>query len=157
MQERRFRSCASIGDAALQSIRFPARFEYRLDRCCRLSRIRESVVMAGDCSSTDRLTVSGAYRQISRKTAIRATGPDGKQQDRGPGARRFPELARRGDWSLHDIACRHDIMIDEPAELTAILLHDSVLRRESGRCRSGFTRKASTPGSTPEHEQAIRR
>jgi pimeloyl-ACP methyl ester carboxylesterase len=72
--------------------------------------------------ASDKLQVTGAYQRIARKTAIRSTGIDGKQPDSGPGAKRFPELARRGDWELRDIACKHDIMIDRPAELAAILL-----------------------------------
>jgi pimeloyl-ACP methyl ester carboxylesterase len=75
--------------------------------------------------ATDKLVVTGAYQRIARKTAVRATGADGTQLGREPGASYFAALAKTGDWSLHDIASEHDIMIDKPAELAAIFLRSA--------------------------------
>ena len=64
---------------------------------------------------TEKLKVTGAYQSISRKTYIRAekfTGFAGTVE------------RLRGDptWKTHVVDCGHDVMIDEPEELTNILV-----------------------------------
>ena len=66
---------------------------------------------------TERLSVSGAYQRIAKKTYIRAGG--------------FPmptfeaalETARKDpSWTTYSVDCGHDVMIDKPDELTRILV-----------------------------------
>jgi pimeloyl-ACP methyl ester carboxylesterase len=64
---------------------------------------------------TEKLTVTGAYQKISRKTFIRA--------------RNFPGFAGtlekiRSDpsWKTYVVDCGHDVMIDKPDELTNIFV-----------------------------------
>jgi len=66
---------------------------------------------------TERLSVSGAYQRIAKKTYIRA------------GAFPMPifdaalEAARKDpSWTTHSVDCGHDVMIDKPDELTNILV-----------------------------------
>jgi pimeloyl-ACP methyl ester carboxylesterase len=63
---------------------------------------------------TERLRVTGAYERIPRKLFVQATGWDG-----------FGDTARRLEtspgWVVHRIACGHDIAIDRPRELAALL------------------------------------
>jgi pimeloyl-ACP methyl ester carboxylesterase len=62
----------------------------------------------------ERIKVTGAYKDVPRKTYIVATGWDG-----------FSTIADayRNDpqWQVHEIACGHDVPIDMPEELSALL------------------------------------
>jgi pimeloyl-ACP methyl ester carboxylesterase len=64
---------------------------------------------------TERVSVTGAYKAISRKTFVQATGWDSPFKD--------AVVAFRADkgWSVFEVACGHDIAIEEPDELTRIL------------------------------------
>ena len=65
---------------------------------------------------TETLRVSGAYSTIAEKVYIRAVDY--------PSASFDAALARcRGDraWKTMEMKCGHDVMIDQPAELAAIL------------------------------------
>lgn len=63
---------------------------------------------------TEHARVTGAYLRVPKKTYVQATGWDG-----------FGETAAalRADpaWGVHEIACGHDIAIERPDELAAIL------------------------------------
>lgn len=63
---------------------------------------------------TERLKVTGAYNRVARKTYIVATGWDGFQGI----AARFREAPA---WNVREVACGHDVPIDKPEELTALL------------------------------------
>ncbi len=59
----------------------------------------------------------GQWRQVKRKVYIRAEGHP------GPTFAPFGEMARAAaDWEYHAVACGHEVMIEMPAELAAILL-----------------------------------
>jgi pimeloyl-ACP methyl ester carboxylesterase len=64
---------------------------------------------------TEKLRVTGAYQRIARKAFIRATGWDGP----------FDEVVERlradPGWTVYEIACGHDVPIEKPVELAAIL------------------------------------
>jgi pimeloyl-ACP methyl ester carboxylesterase len=64
---------------------------------------------------TEKLRVTGAYQQIPRKTFIRATGWD------GPFDETVKTLRTDPSWTVYEIACGHDVPIDKPDELIAIL------------------------------------
>lgn len=64
---------------------------------------------------TEKLRVTGAYQQIPKKTFIRATGWNGPFDDTVNTARADPS------WTVYEIACGHDVPIDRPDELVAIL------------------------------------
>ena len=63
----------------------------------------------------EKARVTGRYRDIGRKTFIVATGWDGP----------FGQIAApfRDDpaWTVHELACGHDVPMDLPDELTALL------------------------------------
>jgi pimeloyl-ACP methyl ester carboxylesterase len=63
---------------------------------------------------TERLRVTGAYRRVPRKIFVQATGWDGF-------AETASALRSDPDWTVHKVACGHDIAIDRPEELAAIL------------------------------------
>lgn len=65
---------------------------------------------------TQKLRVSGAYRDVPKKTFIVATGWDGAFTEMGQKFRNEP------GWSVQEIACGHDVPIDMPDELTAMLI-----------------------------------
>jgi pimeloyl-ACP methyl ester carboxylesterase len=64
---------------------------------------------------TERLRVTGAYQRVPRKTFVRATGWD------GPFAETVNALRSEPGWTVHEVACGHDIAIDMPEDLAAIL------------------------------------
>lgn len=61
------------------------------------------------------LRVTGAYQRIPKKTFIRATGWDGPFDQTVAVARADPS------WRVFELACGHDVPVDMPAELAAIL------------------------------------
>ncbi len=63
---------------------------------------------------TQKLRVTGAYRKVPRKMFIAATGWDGFEAT-------AKKLEREGGWTVHRLACGHDVPIDMPDELTALL------------------------------------
>lgn len=63
---------------------------------------------------TERLKVASAYKDVAKKTYIVATGWDGF----GGIADRFRDDPA---WQVHEVACGHDVPIDMPDELTALL------------------------------------
>jgi pimeloyl-ACP methyl ester carboxylesterase len=64
---------------------------------------------------TERLRVTGTYKQVPKKTFVRATGWD------SPFTETVSALRSDPSWTVHEVACGHDIPIDKPDELTAIL------------------------------------
>jgi pimeloyl-ACP methyl ester carboxylesterase len=68
-------------------------------------------------SFTDKTGATGARERIARKTYIRAKGYpsipfDGYQA----------QLTKAADWRMHELPCGHDAMVDQPAELTDLLV-----------------------------------
>jgi hypothetical protein len=64
---------------------------------------------------TEKLKVTGAYQKIARKTYIRA--------EKFPGfAGTLERIRSDPTWKTHVVDCGHDVMIDEPDELTNILV-----------------------------------
>jgi pimeloyl-ACP methyl ester carboxylesterase len=68
-------------------------------------------------SFTDKAAVTGARERITKKTYIRAKGYpsipfDGYQA----------QLTKSADWRVHELPCGHDAMVDQPAELTDLLV-----------------------------------
>jgi len=66
---------------------------------------------------TDKLKVTGAYQAIKRKTYVRAT-----EFENPPFDAALARCKADSSWTTHSIKCGHDIMIDQPAALTRILL-----------------------------------
>jgi pimeloyl-ACP methyl ester carboxylesterase len=64
---------------------------------------------------TDKLRVTGAYQRVKRKTYVVATGWDGFQGI----AAGFREQV---GWNIGELPCGHDMSIDMPDELTALLI-----------------------------------
>lgn len=64
---------------------------------------------------TERARVTGAYKTVPRKTFVQATGWDSPFKEAAAAFR-----ADKG-WSVYEVACGHDIAIEEPDELTRIL------------------------------------
>jgi pimeloyl-ACP methyl ester carboxylesterase len=64
---------------------------------------------------TERVRVSGAYRAVPRKTFVQATGWD------SPFKGSVAELRADSSWSVHEIACGHDIAVEEPGRLAEVL------------------------------------
>lgn len=60
--------------------------------------------------------LTGARDRITTKVYIRATGFESKPFDKAHGR------AKRDGWHTRTIPCGHDVMIDEPEELTRLLL-----------------------------------
>jgi len=68
-------------------------------------------------SLTDKAVVTGARERIAKKTYIRAKGYpsvpfDGYQT----------RLTKAAEWRVHELPCGHDAMVDQPAELTDLLV-----------------------------------
>ena len=67
---------------------------------------------------TERLKLTGAYLAISKKTYIVATGWNG-----------FSAIAARfrddPAWTVQEIHCGHDVAVDLPDELSALLKEDA--------------------------------
>jgi hypothetical protein len=57
----------------------------------------------------------GARERIGKKTYIRATGYASEPFDRGMAN------ARVKGWRIYEVPCGHDVMLDMPERLTAIL------------------------------------
>ncbi|KKB13673.1 hypothetical protein VE25_00880 [Devosia geojensis] len=64
---------------------------------------------------TQRMRVTGAYKKAPRKMFIVAMGWDGFQGT-------AEKLEREGGWTVHRLACGHDVPIDMPDELTELLV-----------------------------------
>jgi hypothetical protein len=64
----------------------------------------------------ERIKVTGAYKDIARKTYIVATGWDGPFGMFADAFRQDPA------WQVHELACGHDVPVDMPDELTALLI-----------------------------------
>jgi pimeloyl-ACP methyl ester carboxylesterase len=64
---------------------------------------------------TEKLRVTGAYQRVPRKIYVQATGWDTPFGPQAAAARSDPS------WTVHEIACGHDVEIDKPDELVAIL------------------------------------
>jgi pimeloyl-ACP methyl ester carboxylesterase len=64
---------------------------------------------------TERAHVTGAYRAIPRKTFVQATGWGSPFNDA------IAEFRADENWSVHQVACGHDIAIEEPDRLAEIL------------------------------------
>jgi pimeloyl-ACP methyl ester carboxylesterase len=64
---------------------------------------------------TERARVTEAYKTVPRKTFVQATGWDSPFNDT------VSALRADGGWSVYEVACGHDIPIEEPDELAGIL------------------------------------
>jgi pimeloyl-ACP methyl ester carboxylesterase len=64
---------------------------------------------------TERLRVTGAYQRVPQKIFVRATGWQGPFDAVAARARAEP------GWTVHELHCGHDVAIDMPDELAAIL------------------------------------
>ncbi len=65
---------------------------------------------------TEKLRVGGAWRRVPKKIYARAKTYD------APAFRRYYERCRADpDWSAHEIAGGHDLMVDNPEEVTRLL------------------------------------
>jgi pimeloyl-ACP methyl ester carboxylesterase len=64
---------------------------------------------------TERARITGAYRAIPKKAFVQATGWD------SPFKETVAELRADAGWRVHEIACGHDIAIEMPDELAAVL------------------------------------
>lgn len=63
---------------------------------------------------TQKLSLTGAYQRVSRKTFVEATGWDGFHET-------AEKLRKDPSWQVRQVACGHDVPIDMPDELTAML------------------------------------
>jgi pimeloyl-ACP methyl ester carboxylesterase len=64
---------------------------------------------------TEKIRLTGAYQKIPRKTYIRAKNFPGF-------AATFERIRSDDSWETRVVDCGHDVMIDQPDELTSILL-----------------------------------
>jgi pimeloyl-ACP methyl ester carboxylesterase len=64
---------------------------------------------------TQKVTLTGARERIAKKAYIRASGYPSPPFDHGLAT------ARSRGWSVYEVACGHDVMIDMPLSLTDIL------------------------------------
>ena len=69
-----------------------------------------------------RLTLTRARERIARKVYIRATGYPSEPFDRAMGS------ARAKGWQVHELACGHDVMLDQPEQLAELLQETLRLR-----------------------------
>jgi pimeloyl-ACP methyl ester carboxylesterase len=65
---------------------------------------------------TEKLRLSGAYQQVARKLYVRASGFANPAFDAA-----LARCSADPGWKTLVMKCGHDVMIDQPAELTAIL------------------------------------
>jgi pimeloyl-ACP methyl ester carboxylesterase len=65
---------------------------------------------------TQKLTVTGAYQSIAKKLYVRAPLFANKGFDQA-----LARCRADGAWQTATVTCGHDVMIDQPAELTALL------------------------------------
>jgi pimeloyl-ACP methyl ester carboxylesterase len=65
---------------------------------------------------TETLRVSGAYLKIPQRVYIRARDFQNPSFDDA-----FDRCRKQGGWKTIEMTCGHDVMIDQPAELTALL------------------------------------
>ena len=66
---------------------------------------------------TDKIALTGARERIAKKTYIRAKAYP------NPGFDRAHDVLRSDpSWQTREVACGHDVMVDEPERLTEILL-----------------------------------
>jgi len=66
---------------------------------------------------TSPIALSGARERIACKTYIRAKGYDNPAFDRA-----LASVQTDPSWRCHEIACGHDVMVDMPDRLSALLL-----------------------------------
>ena len=66
---------------------------------------------------TSPIALSGARERIARKTYIRAKGYDNPAFDRA-----LASAETDAAWRCHKVACGHDVMVDMPDRLSALLL-----------------------------------
>jgi pimeloyl-ACP methyl ester carboxylesterase len=66
---------------------------------------------------TDKIALTGARDCIARKSYIRAKSYPNPGFDRA-----YDALKSDPSWRLYDVACGHDVMVDNPERLTEILL-----------------------------------
>jgi len=69
-----------------------------------------------------RLTLTRARERIARKVYIRATGYPSEPFDRAMAN------ARAKGWQVHELACGHDVMLDQPEQLADLLQETLRLR-----------------------------
>jgi pimeloyl-ACP methyl ester carboxylesterase len=66
---------------------------------------------------TDKIALTGARHRIARKSYIRAKSYANPGFDRA-----YDALKSDPSWRMYEVACGHDVMVDNPARLTEILL-----------------------------------
>jgi len=63
----------------------------------------------------ERIVLTGAQNGVTRRSFVRATGYPSPTFDR------FRSAAEGDGWHVYDVACGHDVMLDDPDRLAAIL------------------------------------
>jgi pimeloyl-ACP methyl ester carboxylesterase len=66
---------------------------------------------------TEKIKLTGARERIPKKTYIRATGYPNVSFDKA-----YARTKADRSWRTYEVACGHDVMIDDPDRLTEILL-----------------------------------
>ena len=66
---------------------------------------------------TDKITLTGARDRIARKSYIRAKSYANPGFDRA-----YDALKSDPSWRTYDVTCGHDVMVDRPQELAAVLI-----------------------------------
>jgi len=69
-----------------------------------------------DCL-TEKITLTGAYERIARKTYIRAGNYPNPMFEAA-----FARVRADRSWATHEVPCGHDVMVDAPERLTELLL-----------------------------------
>jgi pimeloyl-ACP methyl ester carboxylesterase len=78
------------------------------------------------------IRLTGAREAVGHKAYVRATGFESRTFDR------YRDDAEKNGWRIYDIACGHDVMLDEPVRLTTILREMcGARRRDRGHFEAG--------------------
>ncbi len=67
----------------------------------------------------ERLVLTGAQAQVTRRSFVRATAYPSVTFDR------FRGVAAGAGWRVYDVPCGHDVMLDDPDRLVEILLAEA--------------------------------
>jgi hypothetical protein len=65
---------------------------------------------------TQKVTLTGARERVAKKSYIRAASYPSEPFDLAKAK------AKRNGWRVYDVACGHDVMLDEPERLAEILM-----------------------------------
>ena len=67
-----------------------------------------------------KLRLSGAFARVARRSCIKAGA-----YVPSPFDATFERLKGDPGWKVHSVACGHDVMVDRPEELAALLLQSA--------------------------------